>query len=765
VKIQRLALIVIVVVASTYLAATSSHGATTAPPTGLPLYQFVNTGTQPLPWNAVSLQSKLNTTTMLGGPHGATDATEGVLAYRTSTGHLAVFTQTTSGATQWRDYTPGNNVPSPAADPIPFFDPSNNVDLLYVDTSGHVILLSPNEADSATWAHFHYGTPWRPFVTTDLTALTGVSGLNGLPSIQITGTTGTVAYRTLKDTIEVLTLSWQGTQPIPVYNQSAFTVTNVNAVTAFVSSTTTSTTAAHAPRATTTTSTTTTTKPTVTTTTTTKPPTTTTTKPATTTTTKPVTTTTTKPTVTTTTTTKPPTTTTTAPIGATGFASDPQVLPGATPSFATTLSNGDLMVYTNTGTSIKSWSAQNLTALLDAPTVTGTLSIGTSSSSTDLAALTSAGSVELFSTQYASAAPIMSNQVWNVQDLTSVAVGAPPLSGALSVQVTPSQIAVAGQAANWGDLFVLTSVTGSASWTATDVSATGGTSARTVGNIVTGLQINGELTLYAAGVTSPPPQGVGVYAIPSAKWTKAVTDGWPIISETGGLGTKSAPWVGFTGSSDVAESPDFLLGQSIYNAHKRVTWLSFWTVSGPLAGQAMTASNYYDHGYAAGVWVATQIDSYRGLGMGLKPDWVIFDPEGYPDNHSGLDAPGGSSAATLAKYATYWASMVNGWQVGINSVDPSLNAGVYASQSEYRNYSLSTLSSPVFMAIAFGGGGPVPITGASGSNVRGFISFGAACTPASTLQSEAETLMSPPWGGQFNTLQFNAGVYCAPPST
>jgi hypothetical protein len=747
VKIQRLALIVIVVVASTYLAATSSHGATTAPPTGLPLYQFVNTGTQPLPWNAVSLQSKLNTTTMLGGPHGATDATEGVLAYRTNVGHLAVFTQTATGATQWRDYTPGNNVPTPAADPIPFFDPSKNVDLLYVDTAGHVILLSPNEADSAAWAHYHYGTPWRPFVTTDLTALTGVAGLNGLPSIQITGTTGTVAYRTLKDTVEVLTLSWQGSQPIPVYNQDAFTVTNANAITAFASSTTPT----IAPRAATTTSTTTTT------TTTTKPPTTTTTKPT-------ATTTTTKPTATTTIT-APPTTTTTAPIGATGFASDPQVLPGATPSFATTLSNGDLMVYTNTGTSIKTWSAQNLTALLAAPTVTGTLSIGTSATSTDLAALTGAGSVELFTTLYASAAPIMSNQVWNAQNLTSLAGGAPPLSGALSVQVTPSQVAVAGQAANWGDLFVLTSVTGSSSWVATDVSATGGTSARTVGNIVTGLLINGELTLYAAGVNSPPPQGVGVYAIPSAKWTKAVTDGWPIISETGGLGTKSAPWVGFTGSTNVAQSPDFLLGQSIYNAHKRVTWLSFWTVSGPLAGQAMTASNYYEHGFAAGVWVATQIDSYRGLGMGLKPDWVIFDPEGYPDNHSGLDAPGGSSAATLAKYATYWASMVQGWQAGMNSVDPSLNAGVYASQSEYRNYSLSTLSAPVFMAIAFGGGGPVPVTGANGSNVRGFISFGAACTPASTLQSEAETLLSPPWGGQFNTLQFNAGVYCAPPST
>ncbi len=90
---------------------------------------------------------------------------------------------------------------------------------------------------------------------------------------------------------------------------------------------------------------------------------------------------------------------------------------------------------------------------------------------------------------------------------------------------------------------------------------------------------------------------------------------------------------------------------------------------------------------------------------------------------------------------------------------------MYTEQSEYRNYQLSTLSMPVFMAIAFSANGPTQLAGATGSNVRGFISFGAACTPKSTLQSEASTLANPPWAGQFNTLQFNAGVYCAPPPT
>ena len=729
----------IVLLAGTFLAESSSRAATTAAPAGLPLYKFVETGAGPLPWNAVSLQSQLNATTMLGGPQGLTNTNEGVLAYRTNHGHLALFTQTSTGGKQWIDLTLGNNVPEPAADPIPFFDPSGNVELLYVDLRGHVILLSPNVPDTTLWNRLHFDTPWRPYVTTDLTDLTGVVAANGLPSIEVAGTNATVAYRTSVNTIEVLTLSWTLNQPVPIFSQNSFNEQSASVVTT-TPTTTTTTTSTSTTTTTTTTPTTTTTKPTSTTTTT-------------------------KPTSTTTTTTTPTN-------GPYAFASDPVVLPGVTPTFASTLNNGDLVVYTNTGSSIRSWTTENVTIITGAPTVSGTLALGTTPSNIDLAALTHNGAVELFTTQYVTAssgvtshAVVISADTWSTQNLTSLAAGAPPLSGALSVQVTLTQVAVAGQAANWGDLFVLTNATGTLTWSATDVSVTAGSSARTVGDVVTGLQINGQLTLYAAGVNSPPPEGVGVYAIPTTKWSRAISDGWPIISETGGLGTQSAPWVGFTTAPTVVVSPDFLLGQAIYNSHKRVTWLSFWTVSGPLANEAQTASDYYKHGFAAGAWVATQIDTYRSLGVGLKPDWVIFDPEGYPDNHSNLDAHAGASKATLAKYATYWSSTLKGWQSGINSVDPKLNAGVYASQSEYRNYQLSTLSLPVFVAVAFSDNGPTPVAGASGSNIRGFISFGATCTPAPALASEATTLLNPPWAGQFNTLQFNAGVYCAPPAT
>jgi hypothetical protein len=744
-------LLVTVVLASITLAATGSRGATSlAAPAGLPIYQFVDSGTGPLPWNAVSLEGSIDHTTMIGAPHAASNATEGVLAYRTNLGQLALFTQNAAGVKTWTNLSaPKNSLPPPSADPIPFFDPSGNVDLLYVNDVAHVILLSPNNPVTPLWRHLHGQAAWRPYVATDLSALSGAAAANGLPSILVNALSGTIAYRTTKSAIEIVQVGWTTGDPVPYMTGTPGSVT-VAVQSAPPTTTTTK------PVTTTTKPVTTTTKPVTTTT----KPVTTTTKPVTTTT-KPVTTTT-KPVTTTT----KPVTTTTLPASSVAVASDPVVIPGPVATFVTTSNVGDLLVYTNTGTTLNSWSVLDVTALTQAPKVAGTLSTAYDGSSVDVAALTSSGDVELFASPFTAppSSNVVNEPVWSALNVTGAATGAPPLSGSLFVSATSTQISIDGQAANWGDLFALTSVPGSGTWSATDVSATGGSAARTVGDAITGIQVGSTLTLYAAGVNAPPPEGVGVYAIPSSKWSQAISDGWPIVSETGGLGTQSSPWVGFTSTTSVANSPDFLMGQSIYNSHKRVTWLSFWTVSGPLKSQPQTTTTYYNHGFAAGSWVATQIDQYRSLGVGLKPDWVILDPEGYPDNHSGLDAPGGSSSATLAQYATYWSAMLKGWVSGMASVDPSLNAGVYASQSEYRNYNLVTLSMPVFVAVAFGNGGPLPIGGATGSNIRGYISFSASCTPTSTLASEEATLLNPPWSGQFNTLQFNAGVYCPPTS-
>ena len=681
---RRLALIAAVSLVTTLLVTSGSPGATNATPPGLALFQFVNSGSGPLPWNAVSMTAMLNGTRMLGGPHTVSNAAEGVIAYRTTTSDIAIYTQPLSGPSQWIDLSTQINTPTPGADPVPFFDPAGALDVLYVDTTGHLIVLSANDAVGPLWSHLHRNAAWRPIIVTDLTALTGVTFANGLASVQVNALSATVAARTLANTIEVIPLAWDANAPIPYLGGAAM---NVSAL----ASTNTST-------------------------------------------------------------------------------SDPVVLATPVPALVTTSLGGDLMLYAETGPPTSPWVVQDLTTLTAGPKVSGTLASASSPTTAYVAALGANGVIALFSTLLSTLSPpgpgvhaaVTPPSPWSVLNVTAATPSAPPLDGALFLDASTAQVTIAGQAANWGDLFALSNTGPNAAWVATDVSVTAGSSARTVAGVVSGFRVGSTLNLFAAGVASPPPQGVGVYAIPSNKWGQAITDGWPIISETGALGTQSAPWVGYTTPRNVNATSDFLMGQAIYNSHKRVTWLSFWTVSGPLQGEPQNTTNYFNHGFASGAWVASQIDSYRALGVGLKPDWVIFDPEGYPDNHSHLDAPGGSSKATIATYATYWSAMVRGWAAGLASVDPSLNAGVYASQSEYRNYQLATTPLPVFIALAFGSGGPIPVAGASGSNVRGFIAFSATCTPLSALKAQEATLLNPPWGGQFNTLQFNAGVYCAP---
>ncbi len=702
-SLRRLAVALPLVVAATTLSAPGSPAATSST-SGQPIYQFAATGTGPLPWNATALSGVLHGTTMVGAPHAASSPAEGALAYRTASGHVALYVAPAGGVATWTDLSARGPAPTPGADPVPFFDPSGAVDVAYVDTVGDLIVLSSADPVSTFWTRAHRLGAWSAQAVVDVSAAVGVTFANGLPGVSSSAAGETLAARTAAGAVEVVTLAWPQGGLAP-YVAAAANVT--------------------------------------------------------------------------------------AAAGLGPATSDPVVTPTATPAVITTVGAGDLELIAATGAGASPWVAADVSKSVGGARVPGPFAIAAGTTSYYVAGLAASGAVDLFSQALsglggpAPAAPPFTaptpvgppattttlapaiasgapGSPWSVTNVTSLAPGAPPLAGSLFLSATGAVVTVAGQAANWGDLFAISGVAPSGPYAATDVSVTAGSAARTVAGAVAGFTTGAGLSLFAAGVASPPPQGVGVYAIPSAKWTQAVSDGWPILSETGGLGTTKTPWVGYVGASAVNASPDFLMGQSIYNAHKRVTWLSFWTVSGPQKGEAKAAATYYSHGFAAGAWVATQIDQYRGLGVGLKPDWVIFDPEGYPDNHSGLDAPGGSSAATMATYATYWSSMLSGWQRGLDSVDPSLNAAVYANQSEYRNYQLATSPLPVFEAVAFSGGGPVPVAGASGSNVRGFIAFAAVCTPPATLASEEQTLLNPPWAGQFNTLQFNAGVYCAP---
>jgi hypothetical protein len=679
-------------VAGTLLTVPLSITSSSPNTAGLPLYQFVDSGAGPLPWNAVSFETSIDSASMLGGPHAASQNGENALAFRASNSDVALFVQSVNGATQYSDLSSEVATPPAGDDPIPFFDPTGAVDVLYVSSTGHLILLSANYSVAPRQRDTAHVVAPSPYTSTDLTALSGVTASNGLASINVSGESGVVVVRNTADDIEAISLGWKSNRSVPIVAGTAVNVSNLtNAGTAL---------------------------------------------------------------------------------------SDPVALNTAFPSFVAVATNGALDLFTNTG-SANAWTVQNLSLATLAPVLTGPVAVANTGSNVYIAALNTSGDVELFgallttvgaNVERARASPTTtttySSAPWSLLNVTNAAANSPPLAGQIFLDVTGTQISIAGQAANWGDLFVLSSTAPSTTWSATNVSVTATNAARTIGPVVAGVNEGPELELFAAGVNSPPPEGVGVYAIPSKDWSAAITNGWPILSGTGGLGTQVSPWVGYTSSSTtVATSPDFLLGQSIYNSHKRVTWLSFWTVSGPLAGQAQTTANYYSHGFAAGAWVATQIDQYRGLGVGLKPDWVIFDPEGYPNNSSNLVAPPGATPATMALYTTYWSAMLQGWAQGIASVDSSLNAGLYANQSEYRNYNLAAQPLPVFEAVAFSGNGPTIVNGASGSNIRGYIAFSAVCNPVSTLATEISTLVNPPWSGQFNTLQFGSSTYCAPAPT
>ena len=654
---------------------------------GQPLYQFVDSGTGALPWNAVSFESSVDSATMLGGPHAASENGESALAFRASNSDVDLYVLNANNTTQFTDLSTQVATPPAGSDPIPFFDPTGAVDVLYVSTTGHLILISTNYNVTSRSGVTARDATTSNFTSTDLTASSGVSVANGLASIQVNDQSGLLVVRSAANDVEAITLRWALNQSVPTIVGQAVNVSNVTGT------------------------------------------------------------------------------------GTAG--SDPVALNTPGLAFVSISTGGALDLFTNSGASANSWAVENLSSATLTPQLTGPISTQSTDSAVYLAALNASGDVELFTTPLATlsanvakaraATPNPSG--WTASNVTNATANAPPLSGEIFLDATDTSIVIAGQAQNWGDLFVLSSSFAAPGWVATNVSVTATNAARTVGTVVTGLYVGGNLELYAAGINSPPPQGVGVYAIPSKDWSAAITSGWPIISETGGLGTQSAPWVGYTGGAAVATSPDYLMGQAIYNSHKRVTWLSFWTVSGPLAGQPQTTTNYYNHGFAAGAWVATQIDQYRTLGVGLTPDWVIFDPEGYPNNSSNLVAPAGASNATLALYATYWTAILQGWTQGIASIDPSLNAGLYANQSEYRNYNLAAQPLPVFEAVAFSGGGPTAITGASGSNIRGYIGFSAVCNPPSTLATEMSTLVNPPWSGQFNTLQFNSNSYCPPAPT
>jgi hypothetical protein len=249
-----------------------------------------------------------------------------------------------------------------------------------------------------------------------------------------------------------------------------------------------------------------------------------------------------------------------------------------------------------------------------------------------------------------------------------------------------------------------------------------------------------------------------------------------VLGVTGGLGGQCAPWTQLPTPAGTT-GPDEQVGEVIAASHVRETWLSFWTVSGPGTMPSSqctkepgpyTKRTFYLHAYLAGRFVAQTIDGYVNQGFGLRPDWVLYDPEGFPDNHSGLWGPT-SPPAKLATSVADWYATLTGWRNGLTSIDPALRAGVYANQYEYMTYKLYNQPLPSFIAGAFS---QVTVKGqkqlqppkrtAFGANILGFVMYNAFNPTCVQVTQERLLLSAAPWNGAYNTVQITPGRYCPP---
>ncbi len=329
--------------------------------------------------------------------------------------------------------------------------------------------------------------------------------------------------------------------------------------------------------------------------------------------------------------------------------------------------------------------------------------------------------------------------IWNAYDQTQEAGNGGPITGIPSAVIDPvtGLIDVFVRPTS-NDLveYIADGLHGHV-WNAYDITTE--SQGATIGCNPSALVYNGTTHVYAGGPLAPggpPLTGVGVYGFSS--WTaagQAIGDGWPILGDTGGLGTQGAPY-----TAQLVSNPDLNVGQAIVAMKIRVTWLSFWTVSGPTG-----SDSWESDGYQAGQAAAQAIDHDYETDA-IRPDWVILDPEGY-----------NGTPTTPSD----WGAWLGGWAQGLLSVDGALHPGFYADQSQYATYNLSNIGLPAFIAVSpiqgnepFAPGGGF---GRPGANVTGYIAYFGGCPAV----ADENTVRG--WGAPYNTVQFSdSGVDCGP---
>ena len=107
-------------------------------PAALPIRRYRHGA---LPWNAVSFESSIDNTKMLGNPHAASEDGEEALTYRMANSQIGLYVENAIGTTSWIDVSTLVDTPTPASDPVPSLIPRATWTSCTSSTEQHLIMI------------------------------------------------------------------------------------------------------------------------------------------------------------------------------------------------------------------------------------------------------------------------------------------------------------------------------------------------------------------------------------------------------------------------------------------------------------------------------------------------------------------------------------------------------------------------------------------------------------------------------------------------
>jgi len=221
-----------------------------------------------------------------------------------------------------------------------------------------------------------------------------------------------------------------------------------------------------------------------------------------------------------------------------------------------------------------------------------------------------------------------------------------------------------------------------------------------------------------------------------------VTNGWPGIQDTSGLGTTSSPYTYALEYYDEATSKYETVPKIVGSAYSQGAdfwWNDYWTVSGPSSGY----DDWTDAGTAAGKYAAGIVMTAANS-TGFIPQFVVIDLEGQIE----------------PAHATQFTTLVKGWMTGLaDGSSGELTGAFYSDQSQWESYDLNSLGYYGFVAITPISTSQPPTV--SGNNLWGFAGYPGTCVNGN---ASGDVAVLDGFGKPVNTIQFtdnDSGDPCA----